>query len=136
MNKILLIIQREYLSRVKKKSFIWMTILVPALFIGMYAFLGYLLAKGDEMGDIKKVLVVDENGLFKEKLKNTPTIKFSYSGKSYGDERKSFVGSDNDYLLFLPSNINSAQILSEKKPSASLTSNIEDQVNGIIKNKM
>ena len=48
MNKILLIIQREYFSRVKKKSFIWMTILVPTLFIGMYAFLGYLLANVDE----------------------------------------------------------------------------------------
>lgn len=135
MNKILLIIQREYFSRVKKKSFIWMTILVPTLFIGMYAFLGYLLANGDEMGDMKKILVVDENGLFKAQLKNKPTIKFAYSDKSYAEERKTFIGSDNDYLLHITPNMTGVQILSEKKPSATLISYIEGQVNEIIKNK-
>ena len=37
MNKILLIIQREYVTRVRKKSFIVMTLLVPALFAAMFA---------------------------------------------------------------------------------------------------
>jgi ABC-2 type transport system permease protein len=135
MNKILLIIQREYLSRVKKKSFIWMTILVPTLVIGMYALMGYLIAKGDEMGDMKQVLVVDENGMFKGRLKNTSVIKFSYSDKSYMDERKAFPDSDKDYLLHIPASLKGVQILSEKKSSATLTSNIENQVNELIKDK-
>src|ERR1043165_7076424 len=113
MNKILLIIQREYLSRVKKKSFIWMTILVPILFIGMQALIIYITTNRDEMGDIKKVLVVDENGLFKSQLKNTPTIKFSYSNKSYAEERKALVGSENDYLLHITPTLADVQILSE-----------------------
>mgnify|MGYP006175410943 CR=1 FL=1 len=41
MNKILLIIKREYLSRVKKKSFIVMTFLTPLLIAGIYALIGY-----------------------------------------------------------------------------------------------
>ena len=62
MNKILLIIQREYLSRVKKKSFLVLTFLVPVLFIGMFAILGYLAVKGDDLGDDKKVQVIDMSG--------------------------------------------------------------------------
>ena len=45
-----------------------MTILVPTLIICMYGLMGYLIAKGDEMGDVKTVHVVDEIGLFKGKL--------------------------------------------------------------------
>jgi ABC-2 type transport system permease protein len=135
MNKILLIIQREYLSRVKKKSFIWMTLLVPMLFIGMNGLVVYLVTNGDELGDIKTVQVVDENGMFKGKLKSTSTVKFSYSDKSYADERKTFLDSDKDYLLHITPTLKDVQILSEKKPSATLVANIEGQVNEQIKNK-
>lgn len=45
MNKILLIIQREYLSRVKKKSFLLTTFLVPLFFIGMYVGIFFLTKK-------------------------------------------------------------------------------------------
>ncbi len=136
MNKILLIIQREYFSRVKKKSFIWMTILVPTLFIGMYALAGYLIAKGDEMGEIQNVLVIDENGSFKASLKNTPVIKFSYSDKSYTEERKAYFESENyDYILRIPSSLKEVQILGEKKPSAMLAGTIEGQINELLKNK-
>lgn len=136
MNKILLIIQREYLSRVKKKSFIWMTILVPTLFIGMYALAGYLIAKGDEMGDIKNVVVVDENGSFKASLKNTAVIKFSYSDKSYAEERKAYFESERyDYILRIPASLEGIQILGEKKPGTMIAANIEGQVNELLKNK-
>ncbi|MBL7718518.1 MAG: ABC transporter permease [Flavipsychrobacter sp.] len=135
MNKILLIIQREYLSRVKKKSFIWMTLLVPVLFIGMYSLLIYTAVKGDELGDLKTVLVVDESGLVKDKLKNTTNITFAYSTKTYADERSGFKDSKYNYLLRLPATLSGAQILGEKKPGASLTGNIESQVNELLKNK-
>jgi ABC-2 type transport system permease protein len=135
MKKILLIIQREYLSRVKKKSFLWMTILVPTLFIGMYALLGYLLVNSDELGDVKTVHVVDENGLFKGKMNSTTNIKFSYSDKTYADERKNFLDSEKDYLLHITPDLKNVQILGEKKASATLTDNVENQVNKLIKNK-
>ena len=70
MNKILLIIQREYFSRVKKKSFVIMTFLVPILFIGMFGLIGYLVAKQNDLGDKKKIEVVDESGMFRSKMKN------------------------------------------------------------------
>src|SRR3546814_7936090 len=66
MNKILLIIKREYLSRVKKKSFLLVTFLVPLFLIGVYALTIYLTAKSFESNDAT-VYMVDQSGLFANK---------------------------------------------------------------------
>ena len=42
MNKVLLIIQREYVTRVRKKAFIVMIFEVPALILGMSALIGFI----------------------------------------------------------------------------------------------
>ena len=112
-----------------------MTILVPTLIICMYGLMGYLIAKGDEMGDVKTVHVVDENGLFKGKLKGSTVIKFSYSDKSYEEEKKDMLEDEEAYLLHIPASVTGVQIIGQKKASASLISNVENQVNEIIKNK-
>src|SRR5436190_24016614 len=103
MDKILLIIQREYLSRVKKKSFIVMTFLVPILFIGMFVLVGYLVAKQNELGDLKKIEVVDESGLFAGKLRNNGTLQYTFTSDSYAKARAGLLKSDFDYLLYVPS---------------------------------
>lgn len=54
MKKIALIIQREYLSRVKKKSFIVMTFLGPLLIAAMYALAIYLAVNSEDMADQKR----------------------------------------------------------------------------------
>ncbi len=61
MNKILLIIQREYLTRVRKKTFIISTILFPLLYLGLIFGLGYLGSKGQTR---LKVAVIDSSGYF------------------------------------------------------------------------
>jgi ABC-2 type transport system permease protein len=134
MNKVFLIIRREYLSRVKKKSFIVMTFLVPMLFIGMYGLIGYLVAKGDEFGDAKNVTVVDENGMFRNQLKDAENIKFSYSSQPYETVKTGIVDKEDAYLLHIPADPANAEILSSKKAGAGMVSTIEDQMNGIIKN--
>ena len=67
MNKILLIIRREYLSRVKKKSFIIMTFLTPLLIAGIYALIGYFTYKGIK-DTHDKVAVVNNNKILNEKI--------------------------------------------------------------------
>ncbi|HYE55924.1 MAG TPA: ABC transporter permease [Chitinophagaceae bacterium] len=62
MNKILLIIQREYLTRVRKKSFLLTTILVPLIIIGFYAAI-FAIAVSDDSAR-EKVAIVDDAGLF------------------------------------------------------------------------
>ncbi|MBS1587293.1 MAG: ABC transporter permease [Bacteroidetes bacterium] len=134
MNKVFLIIRREYLSRVKKKSFIVMTFVVPILVIGMYGTMGYLMAKSDELGDAKNVTVVDENGMFRNNLKNVSNIKFSYTDETYDKAKAKVTDKENAYLLHIPASLENVEILSEKKAGASMVSSIEDQMNNLVKN--
>jgi ABC-2 type transport system permease protein len=75
MNKLFLIIQREYFSRVKKKSFLLMTILGPLLMAGVMI-VPVWLAMRDKTEH--QVLVLDHSGLFIDKIPNTKEIKFTY----------------------------------------------------------
>ncbi|MGZ8511489.1 MAG: ABC transporter permease [Chitinophagaceae bacterium] len=61
MNKILLIIKREYLTRVRKKTFIISTILFPILYLGLIFGMGYL---GEKAKPRLKVAIVDSSGYF------------------------------------------------------------------------
>src|ERR1035437_2998191 len=67
MNKISLIIKREYLSRVKKKSFIIMTLLGPLLMAGIFIVPVIIGMKSHAKDDI---MVLDETGWFQGKFKN------------------------------------------------------------------
>lgn len=129
MQKILLIIQREYLSRVKKKSFVLMTLLVPVLFMGMIALVAYLTVKGNEMGDEKKVLVVDETNTFRNDLASKGNVIYSFSNDDYATEKEKFLGSENDYLLHISSG--EIELLGEKKPGAFTIAAIENQLSDI-----
>ena len=79
MNKLFLIIQREYFSRVKKKSFLIMTILGPLLMAGLMI-VPVWLAMRDKTDH--QILVLDHSGLFIDKLPNTKQIKFTYGAES------------------------------------------------------
>lgn len=61
MNKIILIIQREFLTRVRKKTFIIGTILFPVLYIGLIFGTGYI---ADKTKQNLKIALVDHSGLF------------------------------------------------------------------------
>jgi ABC-2 type transport system permease protein len=62
MIKILLVISREYFTRVRKKSFLLTTILVPLVIVGFYAIIIAVSIKGGS--DTTSVAVIDEAGLF------------------------------------------------------------------------
>ena len=61
MNKIWLILQREFLTRVKKKSFLIMTLLGPLLFGAIMIVPVWLATQGE---DVKHVLVLDKTGVW------------------------------------------------------------------------
>jgi len=91
MHKIWIIIQREYTSRVKNKRFLLVTFLVPLLMVGLIVGSAYFSFKGTEE---RKIAVVDPNGFFKDKLKNSNQLKFefpkdvdtsNYQAKGYSD---------------------------------------------------
>jgi ABC-2 type transport system permease protein len=61
MNKIRLIIGREYLTRIRKKTFILSTVLFPLLYLGLILGTGYITAKS---GRKMHVAVIDSSGYF------------------------------------------------------------------------
>lgn len=68
MKKILLIVEREYLSRVKKRSFLVTTLLVPILISVIISLMIYASVKSDKQ---LKISIWDESGLYEKKIKNT-----------------------------------------------------------------
>jgi ABC-2 type transport system permease protein len=99
MNKILIIIQREYLTRVRKKSFLIMTILGPLLMASVYILPVYLTTLSDE---IKTVQVLDETNLFAAKFRNTENFNFIPIYTDPETAKKNFSLSGDYGLLFIP----------------------------------
>jgi ABC-2 type transport system permease protein len=109
MNKILLITKREYLSRVMKKSFLVMTILGPILIAAFYAIIIYL-AMNDNIGnEVKKIAVVDHNGVLKKRMQNSEFIEFTYLDNALASDSAIY---DNYYaLLEVPDSVNTKDLV-------------------------
>ena len=98
MKKISLIIQREYLSRVKKKSFLVTTILVPILMFAAITGMVYVAINADEQ---QVIAVWDESGRFIQQLDSTDeNYKLVYSSPKPGENRDSMMSRlDADILV-------------------------------------
>lgn len=100
MNKLWLIIQREYLTRVKKKTFILATLLTP-LGIGLIMFISGYMASNAGSGE-KKILVKDNTAVLAQYLKDTESTKFEYSTKTIEDIKTSYADEGYDMVLEIP----------------------------------
>ena len=127
MNKTLIIIQREYLSRVKKKSFLVMTILGPILMASIWVIPLYLANTSNE----KKVIqVLDETSLFKNQFKNTGELTFVPVSMAIETAKNGLSASGNYALLYIPktelSVPNTAILYSGHQPSIDVKSHIKE----------
>ncbi|WP_109743669.1 ABC transporter permease [Arcicella aurantiaca] len=102
MNKILLIIQREYLTRVRKKSFWIASIVVPFLIAGVYAIPLYFILNSN---DTKTVEIVDESGMFKNRIKSDKDIVYQFINQPFAQAKKGLLKSDADILVNIPKDI-------------------------------
>ena len=75
MKNIFLITKREYLTQVKKKSFVILTLLAPVLMIGFAALIAFMFKANESSSTFN---VVDKSGLFVGNLKNTDQIKYVF----------------------------------------------------------
>ncbi|MFN4085499.1 MAG: ABC transporter permease [Spirosomataceae bacterium] len=130
MKNILLIIQREYLTRVRKKSFIIMTILGPLLIGAMY---GVIIWAAVTSIDTKKIHVVDESGLFQSKFNPSQEFVYTYDNQMSLDSAKSkFKDSGWDALVFIPESIytnpKGVKIFAEKGVPLELQTTIERNI--------
>ena len=104
MNKILLIIQREYLTRIRKKTFIISTILFPVLYLGLIFGMGYL---GEKSKPRLHVAVIDSSGFFdrgkieRENLKDSSSI-LTTVGSNTDSVKNNFADMGYDGYVVIP----------------------------------
>ncbi len=126
MNKILLVIQREYLTRIQKKSFWIASLLGPILITAIYAVPIWLAMQDKE---VKRIEVVDESGLFQTADLVDKEVEFKLVKKPVADLKANFAKEGYTALVHLPKDIltngRDLKIYSEKNLSLSLKSSIE-----------
>jgi ABC-2 type transport system permease protein len=134
MNKIGLIIQREYLTRVKKKSFILMTLLGPLFMVGIFGLIIYL-SIADE--GKQNILVVDEMAPIFDNLEAGSNYQFSYTDLSLQEAQDLFKDSDYTSILYIPENIdasNRAILYFKSQPSMRIINSVERKVERVVEN--
>ena len=101
MDKILLIIQREYLTRVRKKSFLVMSIIGPVLFAAIYIIPIWLASSSSDELTVK---VQDESGLFSDQFNNAGGLSFIYTDNVDLDADKASLKNSKEFdaLLHIP----------------------------------
>lgn len=133
MNKIALIIQREYLTRVKKTSFILMTLFGPIL---MAALMLVPIWLGLKDKDIQIIEVIDETGQFINQFENSLTLQFDYGFKPIEEAKASFYKDRYTSILHITNlgKNTTAQLYYKKQPGMSTISNIESTIEKGIRN--
>lgn len=100
MNKILLIIQREFMSRVKKKSFLLATILVPLIFPAIIGGMVYLAIQNEKNKESEVVQVLDESGFID--LKDSERYTYKTVEGSLEEAKEGFSKSEDFALIYIP----------------------------------
>lgn len=141
MNKLGIIIKREYLTRVKNKSFLIITFLGPIFFVALMIAPALLALNSDKMESKKAIAVLDETGWFDQKFDNTETNTFVYHDENENiDSLKKLVFEDiYDAILYIPgTSLNvpvNAKLYSDKQISMTLSSYIENTMKKEVEHK-
>jgi len=128
MNKISLIIRREYITRVRKKSFIIMTLLTPLLFALIFIVPALVMSSEDK--DFKKIAVIEDNSdLFTNVIPDTKDTDFEYlAGVRLDDIKNNFTEMGYYGVLYISPQIittpNAIQLISRKQPPIGLLDHI------------
>jgi ABC-2 type transport system permease protein len=142
MNKILLIIQREYFTRVKKRSFLLTTILVPLIIIGFYAAIIAIAMTGST--ETEKIAVVDKANLFNGSIPpekdSDGSLKFDLkTNESEQSIKAKYRDEGYTALLYIPevdiSNPTGITLYSPSSVSISTKSKIERKIDKAVEKK-
>ncbi len=130
MYKLKLIIKREFLAKVKNKSFIVMTILSPIIMVAMIALIAYLNIKNSE--EVRTIAYIDNTGIFTDVFRDTKTTKYiNLKELSLGEAKEKAVKSEYYGLVYIPKQdslnllAKSISFFGEGSPSLNLISSLE-----------
>jgi len=134
MNKSFLILRREYLTRVKKKSFIIMTLLVPLMMAAFTVLPAYLANMDDK--EERTIAVYDPTALVLDRLESNQFTKFHYIPQQEFQELSKNFKSDKYYaVLHIPENIlttNRAEMISNKQVTFDVKNMITNRIENIM----
>lgn len=137
MKNIFLVFKREYLVRVRKKSFIVMTLLTPLLIAAFYGIMVWA-AIGSFENELKSIQVIDKSGLFKTKFKNDDNTVFDFKDEPVATAQKKLKDQEDKLLVLIPADIlqqpGGLQIYSDKSVSPLVKGRIERIVQQEIRN--
>lgn len=124
MNALSLIIQREYTIRVRKKSFIILTLLMPVLMVSL-TFLPLWLSTLND-GDIKRIAVIDYSGIYAPLLPSNEIFQFEVVGEEQRANTETKVGKELFAILQITGDLSNDQgtvsLTSEKQSPQELQS--------------
>ncbi len=128
-----IVISREYLNKVKKKSFIWTTLLVPILVAGLT--IGVMVALMNTKEKTKNIAVVDASGIVLPYLEDTETVHYTDLSAMPVDSIKANLASLGYDGLLSVGELNleektvPADLFSPKPFGMELTDNISSRIN-------
>jgi len=130
MSVISLIIKREFIAKVRNKSFIVMTFLSPLLFVGIAAFVAFL---STMKSDVKKVAIHDEMGIFINEFQNSEEYHYeNLSAMPIELVKDSLIAKNYHGIIFIPKTDdlstleNKVQFISDDSPAISFLVDVEN----------
>lgn len=132
MSVLSLVIKREFIAKVRNKSFLVMTFLSPLLFVGIAALVGFL---STMKSDLRTVAVHDASGKFFKEFKSTDEYHFEdFSQMPIQSLKDSVGGNLFDGLLFIPKIASNDSLqkkieyYSDEDPNPMFIEGLEDQI--------
>ena len=125
MKHLRIIIEREYLNKIRNKSFIIMTFVSPLIIVAFALIIGFL-TDVNSKSNAKDILILDESGLFSTTFSDTETIHYEYlKDKTLQEARAEVLETSKYGLLYIPKEETAQKAFySEESPSLSLVNEL------------
>lgn len=131
MNKILLIIQREYLTRVRNRTFIISTILTPLLFAGLITAVTVISIKNI---DHEKVAIIDNGNILNGNIENTKALTFEFPKDV---DSNNYISKGYSAILYAPGPDNNGyRLISKKQFGMVAEGDLEEKINKSVENNL
>ena len=130
MRNLKLIIKREYLARVRNRTFVVMTFLSPLILVGMIMLIAYLSNLNNE--EVRVVGIHDETGMFISEFNNSEDVRFENFSEIALNDAKLIVRENNYYgLLHIPADSDSPgnlQFFAKEAPAFGFLTQMENTI--------
>lgn len=133
MNHLPLIIKREYITKVRNKSFIVMTFVSPLIMVALFAVVAYLSQLNNDKD--RTIAILDETGVLSEEFVNTEHTTYTFLTDTNLETAKELTKAKEDFGLLYISKSNdslsvmsSVQFFSDESPSVGIINSLEEKI--------